>query len=384
MEQKLNQDALFGDKNKKQDTTKVNQNKKYSIPSEYREVLFSSKGKLSAPAKLHFRDYSLSDLEDINEAKEEKQLHAILDAISGNCYEEFDCGDLHPLELEEVMATLYANFENTILKKEYYINDKLEDYDRLNTMENRGIVEIDLEKIKNKSIMKEFREPIIVSDKHNNKYKFRLERMRDYIEATDLIESLFSDEKRDMLDIENLLEKRENLTSKIENFKKELKDLEKELKEKGRDYFIEEGIDTYEIKRNNLNQSLSNFKKDLKNLEISKVDEEKYEDYAKRRAIKMSVLLSLAKVVGIEKDGKEIPVGETLNEKLNIKKEIPSSIWKVFKLQENKIDFGMDNEIKVKINDKIVSRRVRFQFMDFFPSFDESSNNSEITVQFGE
>ena len=293
-----------------------------TIPPEYLTIKLSSLGKLSAPAILHFRDYSIDDAMKMGLSTDENILETLVGVLNNMVFEKFDCSDLHESELEEIMINIYANFWGKIIKDcPFPFND--EEYELMSeeTIEqykkNFPTVDINLSKLNNNLISEEFKEPITISNDQNIKIQFILPKIKHLFIAKEYCENKYIRE--------------EQLFHKItENIK---------YNERIKDESKHKPIDSEE-----LNQ---------------------YSEYLKNRADDyVSCKNSLTILNYGNKNFKDMPI----EERIKSYREVPFQLWDAIGNIFSKMSFGIDHNVEVisPLDKKPVIRRVSFRPMDLF------------------
>jgi len=152
----INSDTLFGDKKKESaaETKKKNVlavknsspagEKKAVADESVCEVRFCTSGRLSAPPILHFYDYNMVSAQLISELpSNEDHLPTIIQILNSMVVEDFDCGQLHIEEIKEVLLNVHAKWWGPALQDfAYFLDDKIEDPDKLIARENIGLADI--------------------------------------------------------------------------------------------------------------------------------------------------------------------------------------------------------------------------------------------------
>lgn len=310
------------------------------IPNDYIPIQLPSLGKLSAPKILHFRDYTMNDALELNVLDEDDQLSAIITVLNNMCYEDFDCANLHVKEMMHILYTIHATFISNNMEKEYYIDENLPEGNeegQLNHPSNIGVVTIKLNKLNTKTINedfeghiieKKFKEPFTFTDTVKKiKMKFRLNRVGDLLIAKEYCDKKYEDDLIRFRPLKRNIYKLQ-----------EIKDVTKR------------------------NEELDN---------IISENEKEYEEYRKflitYESDYVRVLQSL-QIVGINDT-----IFETLEEKLQAyRNNISEILWKQYNKVQNTYDFGIleNYTFFCEYNQKNITRRFLFQFLDFIPNPD--------------
>jgi hypothetical protein len=310
------------------------ENKK-TIPNNYIEIKLESNGILSAPKKLHFRDYSMDDALELNVINEEDQLEAIVRVLNNMIWEkDFDCKNLHPKELAQIIYTLHGIFINSKIEKEYYYDENLpegREIGQKDYQDNIGTIEIPVSSIKTINIMDgdkekpKFKEPFsLFDDTAKLKFKFRLLRINDLLYAKTYCDTKYEKELKEYAPYKRRILKL-----------KDIKNIEE--RNKALDNLIEENYDIF-----------SNYQNFITNYE---------NDYAK--VIQASTIIAIG--------DKECT---SIEEKLEIyKNQIGQTLWPSYNKVIANYDFGIDEKVTF-FSEKLqknVTRGFQFQFTDFLP-----------------
>jgi len=305
------------------------------IPHDFSEITLSSCNKLSAPYKIHIRDYLNEDA--LRMAKSKKDvLKSILEFLKDGIYEDVDPFMLHEKELEEIMINIYTAFWDYKIRGYHYpmllTDDELiEELDKYNDMEKKKFdalksedskeeyeyknlneiplaaleVEIDLSKLKSKPLAEKFKEPIICSDNKGNEVSVRLPRVGDVYKVIDYIDSKTAEKDQIFKDEDN----------------------------------TKEGSPRYN----------------------------EYLEYQEERELLLSLGLPASCLLSY--NGKEL---SSLEEKIEVLRKIKQGFWNyIWSIIEEYTDnFGIDSTVEVQspLTKEVVKRRCHFRPMDFIPS----------------
>ncbi|MFW6225380.1 MAG: hypothetical protein ACOC3V_00310 [bacterium] len=330
---------IFIEKEEKEQP-EVKERKKETVkeapPADYLPVKFSTLGKLSAPSKLHFRNYTGQDALNLSLANGENILQVLITTLNNMVYEKFDCAMLHLEEVQEVMLNIYFNFWSSVIEYDYvYDNDELDGLkeEKKTSLESghwKPSIIITSDKIKTNTLPEDFKEPINI-EYENKKVSFRLERIKDSVIAQEM-----SDEKFIVQD------------EKFDDIKKKIRKA------------TDEGKYRYEY---------------LTNKEVNS-----YEKYMEEKSNYYSLIERAQQIIKV--NGKEL---ETLDEKIEAyKNQIGLDFWQNLNAFLKELNFGVENDITVKspLTGKNVTRRFQFQFLDFVPSM-ELQRDKKYTISFG-
>lgn len=197
------------------------------ISHDYSEISLSSCGKLSAPYKLHIRDYYTEDSMGIaKNKKDDKILESILEFLKDGIYEDVDPYMLHEKELEEIMLNIYTAFWDSKIHNYYYpamlseeeLISELDEYNEImkkkkgddfeyqnfDDIPNQYLeVDIDLSKINSNPIQENFKEPIICTDGKGTEVTLRLPRIGDFFKVINFVEGALSNQDQKFKNVNN-------------------------------------------------------------------------------------------------------------------------------------------------------------------------------------
>lgn len=321
---------------------------KEDIPSSFIEINLVSNGRIEGiPKKLHFRCYSASDAIDLNVGDDDK-VKAVSKVLTRLNYENFDVSKLPIQDVLYILYKLHNAFISSKITKKVYIDDTIEDEEKLNADENLEEVDIPISSITYAYLGKDYDEnelerkikvPFTIKDNAtNDKVQFRYTILKDMLMAETYCRNYFKNEFIKFADIRSTL-------NKI----KSIRDEEKQ------DAMLDDYLNKNEEKVN------------------------EYYDFM-RDYVKM-----VAKVVQCETivsyNGKVL---ETLDEKWNVyENKLSVSMWEIYSKTLEEFPFGINEEVDVFLPSKreMVHRRVGFQFDDFI-HVDKSENSNRCTVEF--
>ena len=329
--------VLEEDKKEEINTENIKKEVDNSPPSNYIAIHLESNGLLDAPKVIYFRDYTMEDALELNTLDEEEQLEAIVRVLNNMVWGNFDCKNLHPKELAQIVYTIHGVFINSKIEKDYYYNLDLPEGRKkgeLDHKDNIGTVEISINQIKTKNINKDingssiqekFHEPFgIVDDITKNKIYFRLTRMYDLLFAKKYCDEKYIEELKTFAPY-----KRKLLRIRT------IKDLEERNNEL--DKLIDEDYDGYK-----------NYQKFM----------DKYsKEYAK--------IVQSSVIIGV--NDKKF---SSIEEKIEAYKQLVSqTLWPFYNETIDTYDFGILEDVTFfsDVLQKNVTRRFQFQFYDFLP-----------------
>lgn len=303
-----------------------------SVPNRYIPVQFCSLGKLSAPEKLHFRNYTLEEAAELSAMREENYLEKLITTLNNMVWEDFDCANLHEEELKEVMLNIRYNFWGKSLDNvPYYINENLESPEELNRKDNIGFAKLSLEEVAQKvrNLTEEFREPVKIQTPDGSVVRFRLPRVTDDILAKKYVDNLFKEEEKKFANIRLQLRTSDNI-------------------------------------------DLNSVENPEQFLEYLNLVEQKESMFFKARAVQ--------RIVGFD----DQPLSK-IEAQLEASKDIDLTVWNDLYGVDQQIDFGVDAELSFYDEQTQETKIRRFQFrpLVFVPDM-ESRNDSRNVVSFGD
>lgn len=302
----------------------VNDEKKVKaiVPKGYVPINLSSAGKLSAPAKIHVRNYNGQDALDLAMATEDDMLETLIDVLVGMIHEDIQAEDLHEYDIEEIMLNVYFNFWSAALEYPYVPLDN--EYDGIDAIRTERLkqdgekltIALTSDYIKTKNLSKDFKEPIAIEE-DDYEYEFILPRIGHTLLAKEMTEDHFAEEE----------------------------DLYSEIQQK--------------LLRNENSDTI---------LKVTAADRRKFTKYQSQR---MKYFTSLVQCQLIKSaNGIELT---SVEDKRNAYLVAPLTIWeKLNRYIKENAKFGIEHEIKIKspLTGKEVERRFQFRFMDFLPSME--------------
>lgn len=310
------------------------------VPPEYIEVKLSSAGKLSAPPRVHVRDYNGKDLVNLGLSSTEDMLRSLVQVMNNVIWEDVDVKDFHEHEMEEILMNIYANFWTPIIQG-YPFPYTQEEWNALDDERKervkKGIekFEVDInitEQLNTNPLPDDFKEPIKIAGKDHT-VSFILPRVGHYFIAEDYIDNTYAQQDQKFADIDK------------------------------------------KVKFNNAETDES------KKKYIDPVQLREYRDYIRQRNSDY-ILVKQSQMIH-KLDGKKL---ESLEEKIEAYDHVDMRMWTALNdYLANKLGFGIDKNVTMRspIDGSIVTRRCRFRPMDFLPS-DDLQNTGEYTIQFGD
>lgn len=321
---------------------------KEDIPSSFIEINLVSNGRIEGiPKKLHFRCYSASDAIDLNVADDDK-VKAVCKVLTRLNYENFDVSKLPIQDVLFILYRLHGAFISPKITKKVYIDDTIEDNEKLNSEDNLEEVDIPISSIvyaylgkdyDDNELERKIKVPFTVKDNAtNDKVQFRYTILKDMLMAETYCHNYFKNEFVKFADVRSAL----NKIKSVHNEEKQDKLLDDYLNEH------EEQVSAYY---------------------------DFMQEYVKM----------VAKVVQCEAivsyNGKIL---ESLDEKWDVyANKLSISMWESYNNILEEFPFGISEEIDVFIPSlkKKVHRRVGFQFDDFL-HIDKSENSDRCTIEF--
>lgn len=312
------------------------------VPSCYIEIKLPSNGRIeNYPKVLHFRDYTSSDIVDLN-IRDDGDLKTLTKVLSRMNYEGYDVSNLVAEDLLYITYILHSTFVSNTIEKKEYIDDTLEDgtdEGQLDNKENIEIFEIPISSLKytvlgydengNKIDVK-FKSPFTITDtKTNDKIGVRLPTIKDVQIATEYVKNKYEDEFIKYDEVKTAMEK---LHSKKNN---------------------DEEIEKY--------------------YRENKTKIEEYYSFYKEFLAVTAKITSALRIVSF--NGKPI---DNIEEKLRLYSEnISIGVWSAYDNIIEKFRFGINSEQEVfseRLNKKI-TKTFQFQLDDFIPSNDRKESD---------
>ena len=320
---------------KKEDIQKAKQNAeiKTEIPVGYMPIRLSTQGKLSAPEVLHFRNFNIEEIIELASIQDEdEKLFSLIKCLNNMVAEDFDCTNLHEIELTELLYFIHILFNGLeIGPYSYYIDNDIPDPKIKNRKENIGEISFKPKDLNIINIDKNFKEPIKIK-KGDKFYKFRLLRIKDTLMAKEYIMERFKEEKEKFVELEYTLQYNQN--PHIE-----------------------------------------------KKLPVDSAMEKEYKEYNKKKVSEFTKVLIASILVGNEEGDFDF---DTALDKLQ-NNEIDLDFWIKYNQIAKSIDFGLEETIKFKCpkSKETLARGFLFQAFDFLPSM-ESQSATDYDVSFGD
>ena len=308
-EASLNQDKRESSDIIEEATTKVDS----EISDSYIPVALCTIGKLSAPAILHFRNYTLEDAAELTDFSEENQYEIFIKILNRCVHEEFDCGMLNRQEVLHILLSIYGAWWSPILERQYLIDETLKG-EKLQDKKNIGYARIRIaEDIVVDDLLTEFKTPFKITGPKGIVYELRLPVVKDLVFAKKFIETKYAEEEK----------------------------------------------------------LFSVTKRAILNGEEKTISAEDLKDYRDFMANKLKEGLL------IERSGMLVSKnGEVLSdqEKFELAKALPLDFWSLLGKLQKDLEFGINTEISFyNEQKKSVTRRFQFRFIDLFPPMESES-----------
>ena len=327
------EDAPSPVKNKK---AKVSLDIPAAIPPDYIPVRFvGSKGRLSAPAVLHFRNYSFEDAIKLSQASDDTIDETIIGVLNEMVFEDFECGLLHREEVKEILLTIHGAWWGKTLDFYYYqIDDKLpmetKHPDAPLTYENRSIAMIPIGAIDIVGLPEDFAEPITIKSPEGKTVQFVLSRMANSMVADRKISEMFDAEEASFLDIRWILSQNEKRAADDQ-------------------------------------------------LKYDQRDADRYREFLTRKVDARIRILQALQVYSV--DGK---IFQTLDEKLDALKTSMNYFSSYRDLLVNKLVFGIKPSVTFDCTIKKIpiTRRFPFRCVDLVPSMEQNGDKG-YSISFG-
>lgn len=320
-----------------------NVKKEDDIPSCYIEIKLPSCGRIEDyPKVLHFRDYTSSDVVDLN-IKDDGDIKTLSKVLSRMNYENYDVSNLTPEDLLYITYVLHLNFVSPTIEKRDYIDDTLPEGTEEGCLDYKGnieIFEIPIKSLKyrmlgydddgNKLDIK-FKSPFTITDtRTKDKIGVRLPIIKDVQIAMNYVKEKYADEIIKYEDIRTEIERLHNL---------------KENQDSESDKFYQN----------------------------NKAKVEEYYDFYKEFVATTTKVASSLKIVSY--NGKKI---DDVDEKLRLYNEVISDgVWTMFDEVKSKFEFGIlsEQEVYSDISHKKITKTFQFQLDDFLPSNDRKDTD---------
>lgn len=321
---------------------------KDDIPSSFIEINLVSNGRIKGiPSKLHFRCYSASDALDLN-VDDDGKIKAISKVLTRLNYEKFDVGLLPIPDVLYILYRLHQVFISKKITKKVYIDDTIEDEEKLNDESNLEEIDIPITSMIYAYLGKDYEDndlegnikvPFTIKDKFTNEsVTFKFNVLKDMLRAETYCKNYFKDEFAKYADIRSSLQK-------IRSIKDERK----------QDKMFDEYVDANEDKFS------------------------EYYDFMIEYTKMVAKIVQAQTIVGY--NGEEL---ESLDEQWNVySNKLSYDIWETYNQVVNKYPFGIKDDIDVFIPSlkKKVHRRVGFQFDDFL-HIDRHEDSDRCVVEF--
>lgn len=328
---------------------KVDKKKNEQPPNNYLPIKLSSLGKLSAPKKIHVRNYTGSDARELSLSDEDNILETLLRILRGMIWEDVNPEDLHEKELEEIMMNIYVNFWSSSFV-DYPYPYKQEELESLSTEKRKRIenkdeiprITIPFSLINTETINEEFKEPINpkIKKKNNligsNTVSFILPRVGHVINAKVITQDKFSDQEEKFASLKRDIEYNSEVDEKNSNAPRR------------------------------------------------KVDNQQYDEYVKYLKNRVAYFNLLTQCQMLHSfNGKKLT---TIDDQLEAYQQVDLLYWSVFNdIIDKYAKFGVQESIEVTspLTGEKVLRRFQFRLLDYIPTLDQE-DVSDYDVVFGE
>ena len=321
---------------------------KKDIPSNFIEVNLVSNGRIKGiPKKLHFRCYSASDALDLNVADDEK-VKAISKVLTRLNYEKFDISMLPIQDVLFILYRLHGAFISPKITKKIYIDDTIEDEEKLNDDDNLEEVDIPISSMiyaylgkdyDDNELERKIKVPFTIKDNAtNDKVQFRYTILKDMLMAETYCRNYFKNEFVKFADIRSTLYKI-----------KSIRDEEKQ------DATLDKYLNEHEEEVND------------------------YYDFMQEYVKMVAKVVQCECIVSYNDK-----VLESLDEKWDVYvNKLSVLMWESYNKVLEEFPFGISEEIDVFLPSKKekVHRRVGFQFDDFV-HIDKQENSDRCSVEF--
>jgi hypothetical protein len=171
------------------------------------EVRFCTGGRLSAPAILHFRDYSMLASQELAELPiTADHLPSIIKILNSMVVEDFDCGTLHMEEAKEALINVYGKWwGNNLTGFRYLLDTGLKEKEKLLAPENISVADIPLSSLNIIPLDPDIKEPINITV-HGVTVKFVYPRIRNSGIVDNMIKAKFAVEEQQFHRIKQILD----------------------------------------------------------------------------------------------------------------------------------------------------------------------------------
>lgn len=322
--QNLDQNSIFEDNTvpkaeKDAEAAKeVDEDSSSAAPSTYVRIDLDSVGKLSAPATLHFRNYSMEEVIELASITAENQNEVIVRVLNNLVWEDFDCSSLHYKEVEQILLSIHARWwSNTIESMPYYKNTSLP-ADERRDRSNIGYAVLPIQNIKTKPIDEGFSEPIEVKDSDGKKYGFTLPRMSTYITTKKFLKRKYKAQDRYFSDFKAVL------------------------------------------------------RKEQRNPGSQDIDPDMEEEYEEYEANKRKDYLRVQQALQIYSVHGKL-MGDSLEQKIYaLQNSIPADAWRAYRSVEKHSTFGVQPDVTFydEQSEDHLTRRFSFRLLDFIPTLE--------------
>jgi hypothetical protein len=277
----------------------------------------------------------MAELLELASSNEENQLNVLVNKVLNNmCYEKFDCSKLHIENIKEILLTIYANFWGTKLShRPFYIDTDIDNYD---IESNIGYIDIDIKSIVINDIDSKFKNPFsIIDDITKNKVKFCFPTIEHTFIADRSIKEKYS----------------------VEGEKLALIRSRKQTKEK----LLEKGLI-----------------EEAEKIQVTQEDVDKLNDFDDRKSKDYLRFLQCQLLIAV--GNKEL---KTLEEKIEAyDTQVDATTWiRYAEVLSKEAKFGIDDNYKFILNDKPITRRFSFRYVEFIPSVEQRADTG-YSIQF--
>lgn len=205
------------------------------IPPGYIEVHLSSMGKLSLPAVVHVRNYSLDEAVLLSEMSEADEADLITQLVANMTYEKINRLLIHEQEAIEILVNVHAAFWGSSIEGfRYFVDDSLQG-DALVDKNNLSIATVPLKAINTKNLDPKVKEPVGIpeSDKPNARViKLKYPRLGNALMVDTYLKMKYIVQEEQFANIRHTLERNRNEKASLNYNVKEYEAYQAFLKEK--------------------------------------------------------------------------------------------------------------------------------------------------------
>jgi len=310
------------------------------VPPGYVKITYPSEGRLFTPKFLHFKDYRIKDISNLSSKKDKFQ--TVVSILNDLVYEDFDCSNMHPVELTYTRLMLLRAFYGPVIRDVKVFIDPELPQDKLYLSENLLDVDVDIDSLKITRLPKSIKNGIFTISTDDDvplKYSFRLSKVKDVLVVDKYLDSIY--------------EEQEQRFSKLKMIAKNYQ------------------ADTTKLLDN-----------------IDPLEYEAYESYYRERELARLEMLRNCQLVCIQQgESKQTFEDEDIEAKLAV--EVPFRIWSLVTEHLDKIEFGLPSTALVELYKdgevlfgKKVERGISFRDSYLIPKATTSKDLKGLSFEF--